>query len=106
MGNIYNKERSVDIPEGSPLLEDIKRIESLEQVGIIERSDALLNMNNGEPIYGSICCKERERLSNEKTHKNIQLVLEQQRKKRNCCKCIYGRCRCKNRERSDSNVSV
>ena len=106
MGNINNKNQSVDIPEGSPLLEDIKKVEATKLTGMIDKSETSLNVNNGEPIYGSVCCKERERTNDDKVYKRIQLLLEERHKKRNCCKCIYGRCRCKSRERSDSSVSV
>ena len=104
MGNIGYKSESVDIPEGSPLLEDIKKVEAMKLTGMIDKSDT--NLNNGEPIYGSVCCKERERSNDDKVNKRIQLILEERHKKRNCCKCIYGRCKCKSRDRSDSSVSV
>ena len=104
MGNIGNKPESVDIPEGSPLLEDIKNVEATKLTGMVYQSDT--NLNNGEPIYGSVCCNERERSNYDKVYEKIQLILEERRKKRNCCKCIYGRCKCKSSDRCDSSVSV
>ena len=96
MGNYNNKPVSVDIPEGSQLMED--------RIGKEEKQ--ILNTNNGEPIYGSLCCKERERFDAIQMRKHIQLVLEKRHKQDTCCNCLYGRCICKKRSRSYSDVSV
>jgi hypothetical protein len=99
MGNSNYKSVSVDIPEGSPLMDDVKKAE-------LKRAEAILNFNNGEPIYGSLCCRERERSSDYKVNKKIRVLLQEGRKRRVCCKCIYGRCVCKSRARNNSDVSV
>jgi len=100
MGNYINKQVSVDIPEGSQLMEDRIGKERMKE------EKQALNTNNGEPIYGSLCCKERERFDAIQMRKHIQLVLEKRHKQDTCCNCLYGRCICKTRSRSYSDVSV
>jgi hypothetical protein len=100
MGNYINKQVSVDIPEGSQLMEDRIGKERMKE------EKQVLNTNNGEPIYGSLCCKERERFDAIQMRKHIQLVLEKRHKQDTCCNCLYGRCICKKRSRSYSDVSV
>ena len=82
------------------MLEDIIKEERRKE------SEENLSANNGEPIYGSLCCNERERGDENQRREKIQMILENRRKKNNCCKCIYGRCGCKSRPRSYSDVSV
>ena len=95
MGNSSYKSASVDIPEGSPLMEDVIRA---------ERRAEMLNPNNSEPIYGSLCCSERERGNEYRTREKLTMILEARREKNICCKCLYGRCVCKSRPRSYSDV--
>lgn len=97
MGNSSYKSASVDIPEGSPLMEDVIRAERLEK---------MLNPNNSKPIYGSLCCKERERGNYFERQEKIRIVLERHNHNKGCCKCLYGRCVCKSRARSYSYSDV
>lgn len=100
MGNSNYKSASVDIPEGSPLMEDVLKEER------IQNAKRNLSTNSCDLAYGSLCCNERERGDENQRREKIQIILENRHRRSNCCKCIYGRCVCKSRPRSFSDVSV
>ena len=100
MGNSNYKSASVDIPEGSPLMNDVLQKER------ILNTKKHLSENNNDLTYGSLCCKEREKGNDYNRREKLQMVLKNRPRKKICCKCIYGRCVCESRPRSYSDVSV